>query len=210
MTTLIIFYYLISFLCLSVTYSLTVGAGVTTTPVTSFYEVTTRSRAKLLQGVEQEATKPISPDSVTSSSSKNTTTTSRITVSLNTDTSAISDDVLIATSSDYHDHYNSPKLPSSSVRVSYFETSNFQIVETTTFETHPNLSEILKPTKLCHNSLTLKTCTMEADCEDNKPSPSSSVPSPDPMDKIQQLFSSLSAQIASQNVTMSQDFRGSR
>ncbi len=71
MTTLLTTYYLlILLLCFSVTYSLTVEAGKTTT-TTYFYDstislfmpVTTRSRAKLTQDIVQEATKPILPDS---------------------------------------------------------------------------------------------------------------------------------------------------
>jgi hypothetical protein len=47
---------------------------------------------------------------------------------------------------------------------------------------------------------------MEANCEDNKSLPTSPLTSPDPMDKIQQLFTSLSAQIERQNLNLSRDF----
>jgi hypothetical protein len=47
---------------------------------------------------------------------------------------------------------------------------------------------------------------MEANCEDKKSLPTSPLTSPDPMDKIQQLFTSLSAQIERQNLNLSWDF----
>ncbi|MFN9983175.1 MAG: hypothetical protein ACK53Y_24825, partial [bacterium] len=68
MIPLTVLYYFLYFLCFSVTYSLTVEAGITTTSSYEsifilFMPVTIRLRAKFLEGVDQEATKPILPDS---------------------------------------------------------------------------------------------------------------------------------------------------
>jgi hypothetical protein len=221
MTTLLTTYYLlILLLCFSVTYSLAVEAGKTTT-ATYFYDstillfmpVTTRSRAKITQDVIQEATKPISPDSASSllvKTSPNLSSTKQngvITVSSNTDTPDTLIDVPIATLTNYHHDHPLTNLPPSLVGVSYFEISKFQITSANNFETTLPLSDSLSSTELYHNSDNLKSCTMEADCKDKKLPPTSLGSSPDPMDKIQQLFTALSAQIESQNVIMSQEFQ---
>jgi len=197
-----------------------VEAGKTTT-TTYFYDstislfmpVTTRSRAKITQDVIQEATKPISPDSASSllvKTSPNLSSTKQngvITVSSNTDTPDTLIDVPIATLTNYlHDHPLT-NLPPSLVGVSYFEISKFQITSANNFETTLPLSDSLSSTELYHNSDNLKSCMMEADCKDNKLQPTSLGSSPDPMDKIQQLFTAISAQIESQNVIMSQEFQ---
>jgi hypothetical protein len=56
-----------------------------------------------------------------------------------------------------------------------------------------------------HNFLISNKVTMEADCEDNKPSSVSSSTILGPMDQIQQLFASLSTQIETQNLNMNHD-----
>jgi hypothetical protein len=204
----ILYYVLIYFLLLSITYSLTKEIKYTTsssyaTNTTTFMPVTTRSRAKLLRDGLPEPTILISPDSVLPS-------TSSTKFSLITPNTApvpnISDTVLIATVPKYHETHHSPDIISSSLEESYFEISNFQAKSQTTFETEPDPPDALLSTKLCHNLSRSKIITMEADCKDCKPMPSSLVPSSDPIDKIQQLFASLSAQIESQNIRMSQDF----
>jgi len=204
----ILYYVLIYFLLLSITYSLTKEIKYTTsssyaTNATTFMPVTTRSRAKLLRDELPEPTILILPDSVLPS----TSSTKFSLITPNTATVPnISDTVLIATVPKYHETHHSPDIISLSLEESYFEISNFQTKSQTTCETEPDQLDVLLSTKLCHNLSISKNIIMEADCEDIKPLPTSSLTSSDPMDKIQQLFTSLSAQIERQNLNLSRDF----
>jgi hypothetical protein len=204
----ILYYVLIYFLLLSITYSLTKEIKYTTsssyaTNATTFMPVTTRSRAKLLRDELPEPTILILPDSVLPS----TSSTKFSLITPNTATVPnISDTVLIATVPKYHETHHSPDIISLSLEESYFEISNFQTKSQTTCETEPDPLDVLLSTKLCHNLSISKNIIMEADCEDIKPLPTSSLTSSDPMDKIQQLFTSLSAQIERQNLNLSRDF----
>jgi hypothetical protein len=220
MNSLTVLYYVLYFLCLSVTYSLTAEARFTTTPpfellLTTFMPVTTRSRAKLLRGVDQDATKPISPESAIPPTPHTTitiltTTTTITTISSNSSLfPTTTHDTLAeaAKTSSSNSHVQcSTDLLSSSLEVSNFEISKFQMAPKLQFQTDLTPPTESLSTPLGHNFSFSKFCTMEADCEDSKPGPTLFVPNPDPMDKIQQLFASLSAQIDNQNVNMSQDF----
>jgi len=113
--------------------------------------VTTRLCAKFLKGVEQEATKPISPDSaIPSSTTINNTIISSVNIPSHSHTPTTLDVVFTTTESDVHNHC-STRLLSLLLEVSHFETLKFQTVQTSKLQMVTTPSMVTLPNTLCHN-----------------------------------------------------------